>query len=78
MKTTWVFPPVKDLPVQDGMPDPFVKPDGSRVTSAEEWHAQREYLKAMLTQYMYGSMPPRPKHLYLKHSAREGNPLDIS
>ena len=48
------------------MPDPFIKPDGSRVKSKEEWSAQRVYLKAMLEHYIYGAMPPRPEKVYLK------------
>lgn len=60
LKITRKFPPVEELPVHDGMPDPFVKPDGIRVKSREEWFTQRVYLKAMLTHYLYGSMPPRP------------------
>ncbi len=60
------FPSVEELPVLDGMPDPFVKADGSRVSSTKEWPAQRAYLKAMLAHYLYGSMPPRPKQFDLK------------
>ena len=60
------FPTVGELPVQNGMPDPFLKADGSRIMSTEEWPAQRTYLKAMLAYYMYGTMPPRPKHFDLK------------
>jgi len=55
------FPPVDKLPVQDGMPDPFLRLDGTRVKSREEWPVHREYLKAMLAHYIYGTMPPRPK-----------------
>lgn len=66
LKTTREFPPVEELPVHDGMPDPFVKPDGTRVKSKEEWLTQREYLKAMLSHYLYGSMPPRPDQFDLK------------
>ena len=62
----WKFPPARELPVQDGMPDPFVKPDGTRVKSREEWPVQRQYLKAMLTHYLYGSAPPRPKEFGLE------------
>ena len=36
------------------LPDPFLKPDGTRVQTREEWPEQREYLKAMLTHYLYG------------------------
>ena len=42
------------------LPDPFLKPDGTRVQTREEWPEQREYLKAMLTHYLYGTMPPPP------------------
>ena len=33
-----------DLPSIPELPDPFEKPDGSRVMTPEEWPAQREYL----------------------------------
>jgi len=66
MKISGDFPRVEELPVQDGMPDPFLKADGSRVKSREEWPAQRTYLKAMLAHYQYGTMPPRPKNSILK------------
>ena len=68
LKTTWLYPTVEKLPVNDGMPDPFVKPDGSRVESAEEWPAQRGCLKAMLTHYLYGSTPPRPREFGLNRT----------
>ena len=42
------------------LPDPFLKPEGTRVQTREEWPEQREYLKAMLTHYLYGTMPPPP------------------
>ncbi len=44
----------------DELPDPFLKPDGTRVTDASQWPAQRAYLKAMLAHYLYGDMPPPP------------------
>ncbi len=62
----YVFPPVKDLPEQEGLADPFLKPDGTRLTSTAEWPVQRSYLKAMLAHYQYGQMPPRPGKLRLK------------
>ena len=71
LKVSTEIPPVEELLVQDGMPDPFVKPDGSRVRSREEWPEQREYLKAMLAHYMYGSMPPRPEKFDLKRVKSE-------
>ena len=46
-----------DLPSIPELPDPFEKPDGSRVMTPEEWPAQREYLKELLAHYLYGHMP---------------------
>lgn len=65
------FPPADELPVQDGMPDPFVQSDGTRMKSQEEWPQQREYLKAMLAHYQYGHMPPRPKAFDLQKMRSE-------
>ena len=62
------FPPASDLPVQEGMPDPFVGPDGTRLTSRGQWSKQREYLKAMLAHYLYGSTPARPRQFGLKRA----------
>lgn len=49
-----------DLSPVDELPDPFLKPDGSRVKSPEEWPEQRKYLKDMLAHYLYGHMPDDP------------------
>jgi len=65
------FPPVSELPVHDGMPDPFVGPGGTRLKAKEDWPVQRVYLKAMLAHYQYGSMPPRPKQFDLKRAQSE-------
>jgi len=54
------FPPVERLPECGQLPDPLMRLDGSAVGSPEEWPAQREYLKSLLSHYMYGSTPPRP------------------
>lgn len=51
------FPKKADLPSIPELPDPFLKPDGTRVASKEEWPAQRAYLKEMLAHYLYGHMP---------------------
>ena len=42
------------------LPDPFRKPDGTRVSSPEEWPEQQEYIRQMLAFYLYGPMPPAP------------------
>lgn len=49
--------PANAVPIQE-LPDPFLKPDGGRVSSPGEWPQQREYLKEMLAHYLYGHMPP--------------------
>jgi hypothetical protein len=62
----YTFPPVGDLPVHSAMPDPFVKPDGTRLTTKAEWPAQRHYLKAMMACYQYGKRPPLPEEFGLQ------------
>lgn len=59
-QATTQFPPVDQLPMKAGLPDPFLRPDGKRVTTPAEWKPQREWLKQLLAHYMYGRMPPRP------------------
>lgn len=51
---------IQDLQDNPELPDPFLKPDGTRVSSLEEWSNQRIFLKEMLAHYMYGHMPPVP------------------
>ena len=58
--STYEFLPKAQLQPIHQLPDPFLKPDGTRVASPAEWPEQREYLKAMLAHYMYGTMPPPP------------------
>lgn len=45
------------------LPNPFVKSNGTLITDTKEWGAQREYLKKLLEDKFYGSMPPRPEYL---------------
>ncbi len=45
------------------LPDPFLKEDGNRISSKEEWGAQRIRFLDMLEKMFYGKMPPRPEHL---------------
>ena len=67
-RKAFTFRPVDELPAHDGMPDPLVRPDGTRLKSKADWPAQRVYLKAMLAYYQYGTMPPRPKTFDLKRT----------
>ncbi|MBW3092513.1 hypothetical protein KIH79_06050 [Bifidobacterium sp. 82T10] len=45
------------------LPDPFMGPDGERITSPDQWPAQRAYLADMLQHRLYGTMPPAPAEL---------------
>ena len=65
-KTEHEFPDVANLPLQKGLPDPFLMPNGKRVSTPRDWQRQREYLKAMLANYMYGRVPARPKEIEIK------------
>ena len=64
---------MEELPVQEGMPDPFITADGTRITSTDAWPTQRVYLKAMLGYFLYGAMPPQPKHVEVERIW--GNPV---
>lgn len=62
------FAPVQQLKRQHGLQDPFLKPDGKRVSTKEEWLIQREYIISMLAHYQYGEMPPTPKDVIVKET----------
>jgi pimeloyl-ACP methyl ester carboxylesterase len=70
---TYSFPLVDQLTDNPMMPDPFKKPDGTRVATLAEWPQQRAYLRAMLEHYLYGHVPPRPteKELSFKRTSDE-------
>lgn len=61
--SVWEFPDADDLPELAGLPDPFVRADGSRVQTPAEWLEHRDYVKAMLQHYLYGTIPPRPDNV---------------
>ena len=66
------FKPVQELKRHVGLQDPFIKPDGKRVETKEEWAAQRQYIISMLTHYQYGEMPPAPRDVIVKETLSEG------
>jgi hypothetical protein len=56
------FPPPDKLPSRADLPDPLVTLDGKRVTTKEQWFAERRpELKALFQHYMYGYLPPAVK-----------------
>ena len=55
------FPPPEQLPANSNLPEPLVMLDGTKVTTKEQWLAQRKpELKALFQHYMYGRLPPTP------------------
>ena len=62
---------LEELDYQAGLPDPFINSEGSRIKSKEEWQKQREYIKAILSHYQYGEMPPLPKNVTVRETLTE-------
>jgi len=56
-------PDVSKLPYSRAFPDPFLREDGSRVQTPEEWRAHRPELIERLLYWEYGHMPPAPENL---------------
>lgn len=59
----WNFPDKNSAHAEYELPDPFRKPDGTRISAPSDWESQRTYLKSMLSHYLYGHVPPRPDNL---------------
>jgi hypothetical protein len=53
-------PPPAQWPEQKDLPDPLLAADGSRITRADQWPAQRAHLLELFQTYEYGRMPARP------------------
>ena len=51
------FPGYDELEVNDKLPDPFMKLDGTRITSRSEWAYRREELYQQALHYLYGEKP---------------------
>lgn len=54
------LPDAGALPQIPGLPDPFTKLDGTRLTKRSEWHCRRQELHEQAEKYIYGEKPPRP------------------
>lgn len=53
---------LKEYPIIEQLPNPFLKEDGSLITTAEEWQEQREYYKKLLQEVLYGTIPEKVKY----------------
>ncbi len=54
------FPHGSEWPAQTGLPSLLRDPEGAKIETASAWWRQREYLKALVTEMHYGSVPDRP------------------
>ena len=54
---------VTELTVLGALPDPFLRPDGSRLQKPEDWQAQRAALLKTAVELQYGALPPQPEFL---------------
>jgi acetyl esterase/lipase len=67
----YTFKPLQKLRRQHGLQDPFLMPNGKRVSTKKEWQKQRQYIKTMLAHYQYGEMPPVPQNVVVKETLSE-------
>jgi dienelactone hydrolase len=63
------FPSVDKLPAVAELPDPFLRADGTRVKTKDEWNAQRQELLSRVLHYEYGPLPPAPKNVTASEKA---------
>ncbi|KAH9886128.1 carbohydrate esterase family 15 protein [Xylariomycetidae sp. FL2044] len=54
------LPTAAAYPETGQLPDPFLKADGSRVASADDWACKRAEIRDQLQQYELGVKPPKP------------------
>ena len=43
------------------LPDPFLGPDGKRITSPDAWPQQARYIRDLCEEHLYGTWPDAPK-----------------
>lgn len=54
------FPAPESMPAREGLPDPLVMMDGTRISTKEDWTSKRvPELRALFAHYMYGARPPK-------------------
>jgi len=54
------LPEAASLVSVGNLPDPFLKLDGTRITTQAEWRCRRQELKAQAEKYIYGEKPAPP------------------
>ena len=73
-KPTLVADPTT-LPAITYLPDPFLKADGSRITTKAEWRCRRAEILETIMKYEGGQKPPKPEKF---NAALNGNTINIS
>ncbi len=58
--------PVNPAVNKDDLPDPFLKPDGERITSPEQWPELARIWKETVISTEYGGMPPEPDSIQVE------------
>ncbi|MFT3783795.1 MAG: glycoside hydrolase family 28 protein [Nibricoccus sp.] len=53
-------PTVERLPPRAELPDPLLKTDGTRISTAADWEKRRAEIKQLLEYYSVGALPPAP------------------
>jgi len=71
VNTTDRFPPADQLPSLPELPDPFLRPDGKRITAPSHWKALREEWLARVLHYEYGHLPPAPRGVRAETASEE-------
>lgn len=66
---------LKNMPRITSIPDPFLRQDGTRVETPEEFEEHRAYLRAALEHYVYGALPEKARTIEAV-SATEAEILD--
>jgi hypothetical protein len=69
------MPAFGDLPAIPHLPDPFMKADGERIATREEWRVRRAEIKSILEHYDVGEKPGKPS---VFKAALEGNTITIT
>lgn len=57
------LPAAASLPSLDGLPDPFLALDGSRLTDKSQWRCRRQEILQQAYTYIYGEKPPKPERV---------------
>lgn len=65
--------PSRDIP---DLPDPLVFRNGDRITTAAQWPARREEMRALLLEHEYGRVPPAPGNVRLDAELERGARFD--